>query len=172
MIEKNINPLEFMPFVMPNCCEKVQRHAAVFLSIDVYEDKPDYRKPPQWYGRTWNLKHHAESIQLVFFCPFCGEKLPRVIPSGIPGKFISRVTDGGYYCDTCKGRLRECKCLPPEFAWKPNGSVLRLEIDPIDHVHRQKCCPKHGCAFKDRNCPVVKGILKTAYCEKCDNEGL
>lgn len=29
------------------------------------------------------------------------------------------VLDGGYYCDTCKERSRECNCLPPTFAWEP-----------------------------------------------------
>jgi hypothetical protein len=55
------------------------------------------------------------------FCPYCGTTLPEIRPRAKPYKNVCKVTDGGYYCDTCEERLMGCKCHPPECAWEVVG---------------------------------------------------
>lgn len=35
-------------------------------------------------------------------------------------------------------------------------------------IHREHCCPKYGCKYGDRDCPVVLGIVYPEY--ECDDE--
>lgn len=38
-------------------------------------------------------------------------------------------------------------------------------------VHTRHCCSRHGCKYRDKDCPVVIGISKQEYsCELCDKE--
>lgn len=101
-------------YVTPQCCEKAKNTAAVFLSIDIYSDE----QKPKWVTRTHYTKYQSTSIREAYFCPFCSTAVPEIVPSG-ETKPICSVTDGGYYCDTCKERLNCCTCLPPELAWRP-----------------------------------------------------
>jgi len=54
------------------------------------------------------------------FCTFCGEALPKMVRKATPPIPLCIVTDGGYYCDTCKQRL-PCTCLPPSAAFEPES---------------------------------------------------
>ena len=105
--------MEEKDFVTPKCCKENDEHAALFLSLDIYEGE----KKPKWVVRVYDKKYHCDNVIEAKFCPFCSKPVTKIVPSRIKEK-IMKVTDGGYYCDTCKDRISNCQCLPPEFAWK------------------------------------------------------
>lgn len=35
-------------------------------------------------------------------------------------------------------------------------------------VHEQHCCEKHGCKYRDQDCPVAMGLTTGIICEDCD----
>ena len=39
-------------------------------------------------------------------------------------------------------------------------------------VHERHCCPKHGCKYGDKDCPVVNRLTEkhNEHCEDCENE--
>ena len=39
-------------------------------------------------------------------------------------------------------------------------------------VHERHCCPKHGCKYGDKDCPVANGLTKkhNKHCEDCEHE--
>jgi hypothetical protein len=132
------------------CCPKAKTSKAVFLYVDEYDDgsqKPRWcmyaknmvdmsgwiesttgtynkdgtvasvskekrycKRPPEW----------MESALEISFCPFCGASPPQIRPRKNPPAKVRKITDGGYYCDTCKERLNACECHPPEHLWEIN----------------------------------------------------
>lgn len=108
-----------MQRVTPQCCEQVEETGSVFLVVPDSFVNGDLATKPKWgivaYHPQWETTTHI----LVDYCPHCGERLPAVVPVEPKGK-VCLVTDGGYYCETCKKRLSECQCLPPAFRWGPN----------------------------------------------------
>lgn len=60
------------------------------------------------------FKHTFDNIPIVRFCPYCGQKLPKMVLKKAPpqNSHLCTVTDGGYYCDTCNERLDACICDP------------------------------------------------------------
>jgi hypothetical protein len=109
-------------FITPHCCREMEYFASVYLSMDIYRDGGD-KKVPKWHVRTWDESYQCKSEREAKFCPHCGTPVPKVVPSNYKGK-ICKVTDGGYYCDTCGERLMACKCKPSEFAWKAEEKVI------------------------------------------------
>ncbi len=102
-----------MIFVTPNCCAAVKESCAVHLSgTDTREQRPE------WLVFAWNAEHEIRTRVPASFCPHCGTHLPDIRPRETQEK-IQRVTDGGYYCDTCKERLISCDCKPACYAWEP-----------------------------------------------------
>lgn len=69
--------------------------------------------PPPW--ALWTVPDGAR----IRFCPFCGAAVPAIRLRKRPPKRIRVVTDGGYYCDTCKLRLESCGCASIERLWEP-----------------------------------------------------
>ena len=57
------------------------------------------------------------------FCPYCGTALPKLVRKKPMPKNICRVTDGGYYCSTCRERLDNCLCDPPASAFEPEPTT-------------------------------------------------
>ncbi len=94
----------------PGCCSKANTEdpyreswkLSAYISIYRENSKPE-----------WIMA--GESIN---FCPWCGKKLPELIKSETPPEPLCRVTDGGYYCDTCGERLHGCQCHPPWAAYE------------------------------------------------------
>lgn len=109
--------------ISPSCCEQAKSGAIIleFRSEDIYEAGLEGQegKRPRWVVRCWNDEYHCRDVKDAQFCPFCGKKLPEIELSPNPPAPICKVTDGGYYCDTCHERLNCCQCLPPQFAWTP-----------------------------------------------------
>jgi hypothetical protein len=71
-------------------------------------------------GRVWHysFRDHARRECTATYCPNCGKKLPDVVKKQNPPENITNVTDGGYYCATCKERLNACTCALPHMAWE------------------------------------------------------
>lgn len=104
--------------VTPQCCKEVIATQAVFLRMPMSWYDGD-TNPPTLHIKFTASGSHLESSCEVQYCPFCGEYLPEIIRVN-PEKPVCVCTDGGYYCDTCKRRLRECRCLDPTKEWGPN----------------------------------------------------
>lgn len=106
--------------ITPNCCDAVQKERTVFLVYpikavyEIHENGQENYKP-EWCSRSWSTKLGTGATK-VLFCPHCGKRLPE-IKRRKTDKPICVVIDGGYYCSTCRERLTECECYPPEYAW-------------------------------------------------------
>lgn len=98
--------------ITPRCCDSATRTRTVVLR---YSEEAMYRSRGQG-GHTprWTINGHEAS-----FCPFCGDRLPAVRRRAVQPELVCRVSDGGYYCDTCGERLNCCGCAAPEAAWEP-----------------------------------------------------
>ena len=122
--------------VRPNCCEQVQSdlHLVVFLHTDstYFYDESEDREPlppmPRWcvFGKARSKVHthiwgSGHSCIKVEHCPFCGEKLPELVPASPPGPIMT-VNDGGYYCATCK---------ESEILWVDISYAFKLSIDEL-----------------------------------------
>jgi hypothetical protein len=116
------------------CCEDNHLVGAVYLSFTEKEwddfhvgDLPP-ETPPRWFVAPTDTRHVKKGsgpYDLEFigpreakFCPFCGKPVPPVRKKKKKFKRVARVTDGGYYCDTCRERLDGCRCVPPHFLWE------------------------------------------------------
>ena len=165
---------EFYPNgIRPVCCDQarhalkdrwVQRsgqaeenHSTVMrFHYDMTAVGEEYSDPPGWFFQGYPIK----------FCPFCGQNPGEVVRNPTPPEPICRITDGGYYCDTCKERLRGCFCNPPSCLF-----VVKSEanIDHSDHgcgtyedgpddkdcicrgSHFEEECAGTGCGFCSQN---------------------
>jgi len=116
--QQEINAL----FPRPTCCEEMRAVPAVQLTVD-FEDvtKPMTAK---WYIAIPEVWQHADhkwwqKKGTPKFCPFCATPLPvMVLKNPIPAN-IQTITDGGYYCSTCRERLQCCVCDPISSAFEP-----------------------------------------------------
>lgn len=88
---------------------------------------------------NWGDVEGIQTMPEPTHCPFCGTPLPKMVRKDPIPPHICRVTDGGYYCDTCKQRLNACICDPPEAAFEPEPEpeqdlkTLR-EIPKLDEI--------------------------------------
>lgn len=107
----------------PTCCAAIQKYPAIVAGDDGSSENTD-ECGARWYVRIampssrGTLLGYEEWEEYPFrapeptHCPFCGTALPKLVLKDDPPR-TERVTDGGYYCDTCKGRCTwECRCLP------------------------------------------------------------
>ena len=124
---------------IPQCCEEQRARPTIMAMIDCYgDDNYDPDNPeadwepdtatltPIWYvacletfdRARFRENRDARPTNEPKFCPYCGAKLPKLVRKKKPPKRLCRITDGGYYCDTCKERLDACACYPPEAGWE------------------------------------------------------
>jgi hypothetical protein len=109
-------------YVTPNCCKAAKKYVGAYLSFRTWNDTGRTIHPAPVWACTSPGAYAELDIAApiaVSHCPFCGKPLPEIEQNPSPPKRVQVVTDGGYYCDTCKKRLNECRCYPPEFAWRP-----------------------------------------------------
>lgn len=105
--------------VTPTCCEEVNRLQTVFIA---HKTSYDLNSKVGWYAFTFDNEMELHRKVSVAFCPHCATKLPEIeLNPDITDKKICSITDGGYYCDTCKKRLMSCTCLPPTFRYRPKA---------------------------------------------------
>jgi len=109
----------------PTCCQAAKDYPAVrfYAGFDKGKLKGAWQagRPEgaeELAGKvTRGLTYHTSRPEARFCC-YCGLHLPKLVPKKEFPEHTSRVTDGGYSCDTCGGS-QDCVCLPPEFAFEP-----------------------------------------------------
>jgi hypothetical protein len=118
---------QFAAVPRPTCCEDIQRYPILFFSVNRGKDDTS-KDSGRWQIRVsegfWydfhvgDLDSYITGMPDPEYCPFCGTHVPKMVRKDPPPPNICRVTDGGYYCDTCKLRLNECICDPPAAAFE------------------------------------------------------
>lgn len=118
----------------PGCCDEARKFFAVYLSFENMNENRSWEAPkdlkpgaewrPQWIVRCYEKVEPKDTPYYFWlhvadakFCPFCGAAVPKVEYVNPPGPVL-RVTDGGYYCDTCGERCDGCTCLPPDVCYR------------------------------------------------------
>ena len=128
--DRHVDIMMMIP--LPMCCEAARKWPAVTFSVDSGGDAGDSHTDP---GRWWVSQHReldltlssvtrhryapADAFPPPKFCPYCGTPLPEMRRKDPMPPTVCRVTDGGYYCDTCHERLNCCLCDPPSSAFEP-----------------------------------------------------
>lgn len=123
---QDIHIKQMLSIPRPMCCEAAKTHPAITLSVDDGNDSNTgtarwyitlndaivraifSERKDQWYNNIPEPK----------FCPYCGTPLPKMVRKNPMPEGICRITDGGYYCDTCGKRGDNCTCLPPSAAFE------------------------------------------------------
>jgi hypothetical protein len=111
----------------PTCCEAIQKYPVITFEVS---DGPDssladgrwgFRLPPEFWDHfgTGGLIKYIQDMPEPEYCPFCSSTLPKMIRKDPPPPHLCRITDGGFYCDTCLERLDGCICDPPTSAFEP-----------------------------------------------------
>jgi len=78
----------------------------------------------EWHDKTEEVKPAEPDCPLTEVnveakvCSFCAAPVPEIEKVVVDGP-VARVSDGGYYCDTCGERLMCCDCHPPTWEWRP-----------------------------------------------------
>jgi hypothetical protein len=116
----------------PTCCAAARWHPAVWFLVSVYHGD-SHANDGHWETLVYNkAARELRTLELqgardaeiakeqpaAKFCPYCGAPLPTMRRKAIIPATVMRVTDGGYYCDTCKERMSNCFCDPPEAAFE------------------------------------------------------
>lgn len=100
-----------------NCCKAAKLFPAVFFSVE-YGKYGDTDKGKGYWQAHVNVQElnwsKIKEFPAAKFCPYCGKNLPKMRRRRKRLEDVCRVTDGGYYCDTCSRRLSTCICLPIE----------------------------------------------------------
>ena len=150
----------------PRCCEEVIQYRSVYLRYPedaIYGSNKNGQKgfKPQWVtGINDQAGERVSGPAIARYCPHCGTPTPEIIKRSTKKK-ICVVTDGGYYCDTCKERLRECQCALPEYAWEP-VPLKRPPTKQTGDPHRFYCDQgkyRGRCKFDDPECPMVIKVV-------------
>jgi hypothetical protein len=118
---------QFSAVVRPNCCHAIQKYPVLSFVVN-YHESDSITASGKWHIGTsdsfWydfyteDLTKYIEDMPEPEYCPFCGTHVPNMVRKNPPPPHVCRVTDGGYYCDTCKQRLNECICDPPSAAFE------------------------------------------------------
>lgn len=108
----------------PTCCQESRDYPAAIFQLSVYdgdsrEAEGSWLAPLVKAFETQRLRRRDfNNPPEAKFCTYCGTALPEMKRKAEFPTYTCVVTDGGYYCDTCKERLHACRCLPPEHAWE------------------------------------------------------
>jgi hypothetical protein len=115
--------------VTPKCCEAAQKWPVVQFCINNYDNTEN--SDGRWTGvllenafeifgnRDWSGWYDKKPD--VKFCTYCGKELPKMVRTKPrPERKVCKITDGGYYCDTCGERLMNCECDLPSSVFEPD----------------------------------------------------
>lgn len=115
--------------VRPMCCDAARRYPSIVFTVNYYDADSNTDDGKWSIAKNDYLTRHEQTkgdvIQYINntpapkFCPYCATPLPKMVRRNPMPEGVCRVTDGGYYCDTCKERLMGCKCLPLSAAFEP-----------------------------------------------------
>lgn len=125
VLERKREKLRMCP--SPQCCEAIRIYPAVAFTVDYDRDGDSHKATGRWYVKPVELIPEVADWRLLDpdlrpvpqFCPYCGTPLPKMRRKDPVPKTVCRVTDGGYYCDTCRERLDYCLCDPLSSAFEP-----------------------------------------------------
>jgi hypothetical protein len=106
--------------IVPSCCDKSRNARVVLLGYNEDVDGRTEDSPPKWLVVGKNSDGFTV-IEQALFCPFCGKNTPALRKKRTKPTLVMRVTDGGYYCDTCGERVIGCECARPEECWEEKG---------------------------------------------------
>lgn len=116
----------------PTCCLAARIEGVVWLTVD-YDNTPT--EEARWaVAHNHDLRSEARRVNRVQtfgdtpapkYCPFCGTGLPFMVRVESPPEPLCVITDGGYYCDTCRERADACLCYPPTCAFAPESTIAR-----------------------------------------------
>lgn len=119
----------------PMCCATMNKHKSIVLGYDYGDtchtprsslkpiwilriDSSNYFDLEIYRDRLNEFRQDPDRLPLLKACPYCAAALPAIVPVDPPPSPMCSVTDGGYYCDTCKERLDACVCYPEFMAWQ------------------------------------------------------
>lgn len=126
--------------ISTGCCPESNKHKVVRLMFDFdYETFESYGDlKPVWKSFGFDTfkndrsgYKHEKHVN-VNNCPFCGAKTPEI---ELNQEAIDnhKIHNGDLdYCAICDERNMCCRCLPPEFRWKPVGIDVEIPIIPND----------------------------------------
>lgn len=110
------------------CCDAIREYPVITFTVGI-RDEDTSKASGYWRVRVdsnfWNEYdggHYVDYIKGMpepEYCPFCSSEVPKMARKIHPPPHLCRVTDGGYYCDTCEERLDSCFCDPPAAAFEP-----------------------------------------------------
>lgn len=104
----------------PSCCGRAESH----IRFRVHSG--GMLVSDLWTG-SWCMG----DVSGLVACPFCCVPLPLMRRKLQSSASLCRITDGGYYCATCRERLHVCLCDPLESAFEP------LPADASPHTLRE-----------------------------------
>ncbi len=114
-------------YLSPQCCDEAEKTKSIFLDfVDKKDDVLHNKCKPVWSSFGINEKYNCLTTFQVYYCPFCGQKVPEIELNDKIGKSKIYNSDTGDYCKTCGERSMSCECLPPEFRWKPINKNVKL----------------------------------------------
>ena len=121
--------------ITTGCCSNSLKHKVVRLSFDIDYDNfvPYSESKPIWVAKgfhefeSFGKSYITENYVEVKCCPFCGQSVPELEINDEATKLKIHDSDMDY-CTTCDDRNMSCRCLPPEFRWKPVGVDVELPI--------------------------------------------
>lgn len=126
-------------YIVPRCCTPPRPdfppppkrpHAsrptiAVYLGLtpppcyDYCSPAAEDQRRPRWVMRCHNYfaGHGMDEVE-VFYCPFCGVRLPEIEPNPKPPAKVFRLNAEETHCATCGKRPMCCQCHPEESLWR------------------------------------------------------
>jgi hypothetical protein len=127
-----IKDLLTQQIVRPNCCLAAQHYPSIVFRLNDYYDTENSDGhwhitliEPSWdfvFGKDYS--GWSDEKPDVKFCPYCGKPLPKMVRTKPgPDQKICKITDGGYYCDTCGERCDNCICDLAESVFVPEENL-------------------------------------------------
>ncbi len=133
-LEVEWKAMQLASFAMPTCCVSARRYPAAVYYVRTLEVEDTSTAEGKWHASLHkeisqtirDLEDYRSGRTYAWFdempeplcCTWCTTPLPKMRRKANPPPDVRKITDGGYYCDTCQERLSECECLPIEAAFE------------------------------------------------------
>lgn len=151
----------------PLCCKEIREFPVIAADLD-HASEDTAECDARWYIRIPHrtlrgYERSGDTPPVPTHCPFCGSGLPTLVKRAHPPKGIERVTDGGYYCDTCGQRCSlGCACPPAISAFQVDRGSPLLGVAVISEhqvTGRGKVLEVDGGAYRTGQVIDYKGKL-------------
>lgn len=116
--------------ISTGCCPESVKYKAIFLSYPLWAGINFTYKSvkPEWYIEAVDPEHGSGKSIVAHHCPFCGSKVPKIELNPKTKKLKIHDSKDGDYCVSCKQRNMECRCLPPQYRWRPKGVEVEIPV--------------------------------------------